>query len=163
MRSSPVALVVDIFRGRFDEARSATDRGGIGYRWVTPSGTRTFRESFSRREGKPFATTRENRPLPLSDEAIHIHLQLFCSMEAGSGQCPTKLTLVRIHAGEPYFRFNNLEVECYVFVQTLYRSPLSARRELAELIELPRPSSWGMESKFGICRWLSSSDSAAIC
>lgn len=36
-------------------------------------------------------------------------------------------------------------------------------REPAELIELPRPSLWGMDSKFGICRWLSSSDYAAIC
>jgi hypothetical protein len=34
--------------------------------------------------------------------------------------------VVRIHAGEPLFRFNNLEVECCVLVQILYRSLLSA-------------------------------------
>jgi transcriptional regulator with GAF, ATPase, and Fis domain len=36
------------------------------------------------------------------------------------------------------------------------------RREPAELIELARRSLWGMDSKFGVCRWLSSSDYAAM-
>ncbi len=71
--------------------------------------------------------------------------------------------MVRIHAGEPTFRFNNLEVGCCVFVQILYGAHSPPRREPAELIELARRSSWGMDSKFGVCRWLSSSDYASIC
>jgi serine/threonine protein kinase len=56
--------------------------------------------------------------------------------------------VVRIHAGEPLFRFNNLEVGCCVFVQILYGAHSPPRREPAELIELARRSSWGMDSKF---------------
>jgi hypothetical protein len=55
--------------------------------------------------------------------------------------------VVRIHAGEPLFRFNNLEVGCCVFVQILYGARFPPRREPAELIELARRSSWGMDSK----------------
>jgi hypothetical protein len=58
--------------------------------------------------------------------------------------------VVRIHAGEPPFGFDNLEDDCSVDVLFCTDGSAQCAREAAELIESPRRSAWGMDSKVEI-------------